>query len=169
MPAPITEREREDLRRLHAAGRSRNEIARELGRSGSTVSKLAASEGLSFDRAASVAPALEARRADLAAVRLDLIHRLYARAAAQLDRVEATVYVRVDLTAAGVPVEVESDHPPAQDERHHAQAISAYLTSAQRLADIDAGKGTGEVRSMLVDLARGIRAVVQEGDTEQEG
>ncbi|MER5783749.1 helix-turn-helix domain-containing protein [Streptomyces mobaraensis] len=157
MAAPITDEDRAEVRRLHAAGQSRNQIARAIGRSSSTVSKIAREEGLRFEGGARVAPATEARQLDLAEQRRQLVARLYARASANLDRVEATEYVRVELLPTGRPVRLVSDEPPAQDERHHSQAIGSYLTSAARLAEIDAGNGAGEVRSMLTDLARGLR------------
>ncbi|MFI6769485.1 hypothetical protein [Streptomyces sp. NPDC050355] len=95
--------------------------------------------------------------------------RLYARAAANLDRVEASGgYVRVELLPDGRTRQLTTDDPPAQDECHHSQAIGSYLTSAARLADIDTGNSAGEVRSMLGDLARGLREAF--GDDEaQEG
>ncbi|GLW53958.1 helix-turn-helix domain-containing protein [Kitasatospora phosalacinea] len=154
----IGDDDRDEVRRLHAAGRSRNQIAAAIGRSSSTVSKIAADLGLPFTGGARVASATAARQEDLAALRRDLTARLYRRAAANLDRVEATEYVRVELLPTGDTVEVISDHPPAQDERHHSQAIGGYLTSAARLAEIDAGTSGHEVRSMLTDLAKGLRA-----------
>ncbi|MEK2473833.1 helix-turn-helix domain-containing protein [Streptomyces noursei] len=164
MAAPITDKDRNEVRRLHAAGQSRNQIARAIGRSSSTVSKIARDEGLRFEGGARVAPATAARQLDLAEQRRQLVGRLYARASANLDRVEATEYVRVELLPTGRPVRLISDEPPAQDERHHSQAISSYLTSAARLVEIDAGTGTGEVRSMLTDLARGLRAAFANAD-----
>lgn len=165
MAAPITDEDRDQVRRLHAAGQSRNQIARAIGRSSSTVSKIANAEGLRFEGGARVAPATEARQLDLAEQRRQIVARLYARASANLDRVEAEQYVRIELLPTGRPVRLISDEPPAQDERHHSQAIGSYLTSAARLAEIDAGTGTGEVRSMLTDLARGLRdAFADEGD-----
>jgi predicted transcriptional regulator len=68
-PRPITDKDRAAVRRLHAEGKSRNDIARELKRSPSTVSKLAHEQGLSFDRAAEVAAATAVRKADLDARR----------------------------------------------------------------------------------------------------
>ncbi|SOB83149.1 helix-turn-helix domain-containing protein [Streptomyces sp. 1331.2] len=157
MREPITENDRERVRRLHADGLSRNAIAAQIGRSSSTVSKIAAELGLAFTGGARVAPATAARQEDLAALRRDLTARLYRRAAANLDRIEAGAYVRVELLPTGDTVDVVSDDPPAADERHHSQAIGGYLTSAARLAEIDAGTSGHEVRSMLTDLARGLR------------
>lgn len=164
MREPITSSDRDQVRRLHAEGKSRNEIARTIGRSSSTVSKIAAELGLPFTGGARTAAATAARQEDLAALRRDLTARLYRRAAANLDRVEADLYVRVELLPTGDTVEVISDHPPAQDERHHSQAIGGYLTSAARLAEIDAGTSGHKVRSMLTDLAKGLRAAFADED-----
>ena len=166
---PVTEAERDEVRRRHTAGETRNEIARALSRSASTISRIANDEGLRFEGGARVAPATAARQLDLAEQRRRLVARLYARAAANLDRVEAGAYVRVELLPDGRTRRITTDDPPAQDERHHSQAIGSYLSSAARLAEIDAGDGAGEVRSMLTDLARGLHDAVAgdgaEGDT----
>ncbi|SDT69676.1 Helix-turn-helix domain-containing protein [Streptomyces sp. TLI_053] len=164
MREPIADQDRDQVRRLHADGLSRNAIAAQIGRSSSTVSKIAAELGLAFVGGARVASATVARQEDLAALRRDLTARLYRRAAANLDRVEADTYVRVELLPTGETAEVVSDDPPAQDERHHSQAIGGYLTSAARLAEIDAGTSGHEVRSMLTDLARGLRAAFADED-----
>ncbi|MBK3563212.1 MULTISPECIES: helix-turn-helix domain-containing protein [unclassified Streptomyces] len=63
---PVTGKERQRVRELHAAGKGRNEIAAELGRSGRTISEIAKGLGLSFARAAEVRQATEIRQADLA-------------------------------------------------------------------------------------------------------
>ncbi|MFD7738404.1 helix-turn-helix domain-containing protein [Streptomyces sp. MJM8645] len=164
MREPITDQDRDQVRRLHADGLSRNGIAAAIGRSSSTVSKIAGEEGLAFTGGARTAAATAARQEDLAAVRRDLVGRLYRRAAANLDRVEADTYTRVELLPTGDTVDVVTEDPPAQDERHHSQAIGGYLTSAARLAEIDAGSSGHEVRSMLTDLARGLRAAFADED-----
>jgi hypothetical protein len=75
---PVTDEERAEIRRLHAEGKGRNEIAKALGRGGRTISVQAEKLGLTFDRAAEVRAATEVREADLAALRaqlaLDLTH-----------------------------------------------------------------------------------------------
>ncbi|MFZ3471451.1 helix-turn-helix domain-containing protein [Streptomyces sp. 2.9] len=74
MARPITDKDRAAVRRLHAQGMSRNDIARKISRSPSTVSKIAAAidPPLTFDRAAEVETATRVRRADLAARRAEL-------------------------------------------------------------------------------------------------
>lgn len=79
MGRPIDDRDREQVRRLHAKGKSRNEIARAINRSPSTVSKIAGQfdPPLMFDRAAEVETATRVRRADLAARRAELAVTLH--------------------------------------------------------------------------------------------
>lgn len=48
MPAPISEATRQAIRDAHAAGASRNQIAKQLGISPGTVTKLCKAEGLTF-------------------------------------------------------------------------------------------------------------------------
>ncbi|MFJ9126987.1 hypothetical protein ACIRJS_23130 [Streptomyces sp. NPDC102340] len=161
MAEPVTDADCDGVRRLHGQGLSRNAIARQIGRSASTVTKIAKAEGLRFDGGARMTgAATEARRQDLAAVRTEAQHRLYARALANLVRVEAGHYVRVELLPTGQTVDVVSDDPPAHDERHHAQAIASYLATAQRLAEVDAGRDADGVRSALTELGVGIRRLL---------
>jgi hypothetical protein len=74
--APVTEADREEIRRLHGEGLGRNEIARQLGRSGRTISVHAADMGLVFDNAEMTETATRNRRAQLAARRMDLAEDL---------------------------------------------------------------------------------------------
>ncbi|MFF2522442.1 helix-turn-helix domain-containing protein [Streptomyces liangshanensis] len=69
---PVTDEEREEVRRLHGEGKGRNQIAKILKRSGKTISDIAVDLGLSFARAAEVRAATEVRQADLAALRAQL-------------------------------------------------------------------------------------------------
>lgn len=79
---PLSDEERARIVELAAAGWSRNAIARELGRSGRTVSNFAATAGLSFDRDATAAATAakvadsQARLAELAATLIDDAHRI---------------------------------------------------------------------------------------------
>ncbi|MFG2910174.1 hypothetical protein ACGF13_34620 [Kitasatospora sp. NPDC048286] len=77
------------------------------------MSKIAAEEEVAFAGGARVASVTAARQEDLAALRRDLTARLHLRATANLYRVEADAYVRVELLPTGDTVEVVSDHPPA--------------------------------------------------------
>ncbi|MFI1727585.1 hypothetical protein [Streptomyces sp. NPDC020489] len=74
MAEPITERDHEQVRRLHTEGKSRNANARAIGRSAPAVSKIAGLEGPTFAGDSRVArrgrgPAGRCRRAARAARR----------------------------------------------------------------------------------------------------
>lgn len=73
---PVTDAERAEIRRLHAQGHGRNEIARQLQRGGRTISVEAWAMGLTFDNAAATDIATNNRRAQLAARRMDLAEDL---------------------------------------------------------------------------------------------
>jgi hypothetical protein len=73
---PVTDEERDEIRRLHGEGKGRNEIAKALGRGGRTISVQAEKLGLTFDRAAEVRAATEVRQADLASLRSKLAYDL---------------------------------------------------------------------------------------------
>jgi hypothetical protein len=71
----FTDEDRAELRRLHADGLSRNEIARQMRRSSRTISVYAAEEHLSFDRTMTE-EATRARKADLEERRVILAEAL---------------------------------------------------------------------------------------------
>ncbi|WP_221761289.1 helix-turn-helix domain-containing protein [Kibdelosporangium aridum] len=59
----ITDADHDRVRELHAEGKTRNDIARAIGRSPSTVTGIARKLGLTFDRSATAA-ATHARQID---------------------------------------------------------------------------------------------------------
>lgn len=155
---PVTDHDRDEVGRLHAAGKTRNEIARELGRSGRTVSKLAAELGLSFERAGATAVATAAKVADAAARRAQL----------QLDSLEAAQRL---LSQMFKPTKVfnfggkentyeeqQHDEPPFQDKRNIAVAMQALTTTALRLAEYDKATGSEDEKGMLLELRDSLRA-----------
>lgn len=71
---PLTDAEVERVRELHNQGLSRNQIAASIGRSWSSVTKLARIAGVKFDRAAPKA-AIEARVIDGKVRRRGIIER----------------------------------------------------------------------------------------------
>jgi len=164
---PVTDAEREDILRRHAAGETRNSIARALGRSGSIISGIVAEAGGTFARAPEIAAATTARQIDNKARRVAIVDRLYTRTETVLDRLEADRYEFV-LSGPEGPETIRAEHPPAQDERHLSGSISGYLTAAARLEAIDAGDGAADARSMLGALAEGIARFAGE-DTAGEG
>lgn len=131
MAEPITDRDREQVRRLHAAGKSRNAIAREIKRSASTVSKIAEALGLTFAGGARVAAATEARRADAAARRELLADEALDGALGQVTR------------TAGA----ES----ARDARDHATAARALTEVHARVSELARQTGTGSAGGSMLD------------------
>lgn len=131
MAEPITNADRKAVHLLHAKGKSRNAIAREIGRGAATVSKIAAAEGLTFAGGARVAAATEVTRADAAARREQLADDALDGALGQVAR-----------TAAA-----ES----ARDARDHATAARALTEVHARVAELARHTGTGNGGASMLD------------------
>ena len=138
-------------RELHASGISCNAIAKELGVSASTISRWAKKVGLSFERTQTAA-ATTAKRIDRAAVRADIIDRMYTRSQKVLDRLEADTYVYYIAVAGSGTERVEDDNPPALDEKNLASALGIYLDKATRLELVDGDDGEEHAKGMLAEL-----------------
>lgn len=152
------------MRKLHAQGMTRNDIARDIGRSPSTVSKIARGLGLSFDRSATAA-ATAAKQRDNKARRADIVARLYVRVERILDRLEAPEYRFTATSVNGIETRT-LDHVPGQEEKALSGAISGNLGAAARLEQIDAHKGADDAHSMLGQLAAGLQAAYDQLPTQ---
>lgn len=159
MARPITDEDRRRVRELHAQDKSRNEIARALGRSPSTVSKIAAAfePPLTFDRAAEVETATRVRRADLAARRAELAITLHDIAERELAKMtEPHLYFEwggKDHTYA----QKWQDEPIPADRRTMMATAGAALDRSLKLAPPrdEAGEQSRSVIGRLMDgLAR---------------
>jgi transposase-like protein len=137
-------------RELFEAGKSCNAIAKELGVSPSTISGWAKKEGLSFDRSKTAA-AVSAHRIDRAAVRADIIDRMYTRSQRILTRIEASTYTYTISTPLGAEKITESEVPSAE-EKNHAHALNVYLERATRLELVDGNAGEEQAKGMLAEL-----------------
>jgi hypothetical protein len=151
MARPITDDDRRRVRELHAQDKSRNEIAREISRSPSTVSKIAAAfdPPLSFDRAPQVEAATRVRTADLAARRANLATALQddaERLRAQLW--QPTVYGEF-AGKDGKWQQIHLDQPRFADQRQIIGATATAIQQSLRLAPVEGGEGSEQVRSML--------------------
>ncbi|MFD7236446.1 helix-turn-helix domain-containing protein [Streptomyces syringium] len=131
MAEPIRDQDRADVIRLHAEGKSRNAIARQIQRSAATVSKIVREEGLAFSGGARVAAATEARRADAAARRELLADESLDGALRQVERVGGA----------------ES----ARDARDHATAARALTEVHARVAELARQSGTGSTGGSMLD------------------
>ncbi|MFE0762609.1 helix-turn-helix domain-containing protein [Streptomyces smyrnaeus] len=157
MPRPITDEDREQVRHLHAQGKARNEIARELRRSPSTVSKIARELGITFDRAVEVETATKVRRADLAARRADLAIALHDVAEREIGRMtQPQLYFEwggKDHTYA----EKWQDEPTPADRRTMMATAGAALDRSLKLSPArdETGERSRSVIGRLMDgLAR---------------
>ncbi|QLF83187.1 helix-turn-helix DNA binding domain protein [Streptomyces phage AxeJC] len=153
---PIDDKDRAAVKRLHAKGKSRNDIAREIGRAPATVSKIANAfdPPLTFDRAP-VEAATAARKADLAARRVAFAERLQDIAEREADKLSApTLYWEwggKDHTYA----QKLADEPIPADRRAIMGVISTALDRSLKLVPPrdDAG---AESRSVIGDLMAGL-------------
>lgn len=124
------------VRELHAAGLSRNAIARDLGIPQESVSNIAKDQGLSFDRARTRA-ATQAKVDDARAARTEIILRLYGQSLAQLDRLDLPEH-HIKEASAGKVVSYTARYLPAQDVKSLVTAIGTAAEKAVRLAAVDA-------------------------------
>ncbi|MFE1070986.1 helix-turn-helix domain-containing protein [Streptomyces sp. NPDC058783] len=154
---PLTAKDRAAVKRLHGKGMSRNDIAREIKRSPSTVSKLARELGLSFERGHEVEAATVARKADLAARRAAFAERLQDIAEREADKMNApTLYWEwggkdhkyAEKTAA---------EPIAADRRSIMSVIATALDRSLKLVPPKDDAGA-ESRSVIGDLIAGLAA-----------
>ncbi|WP_037823054.1 helix-turn-helix domain-containing protein [Streptomyces sp. NRRL B-24720] len=168
---PITPEDLETIRRFHADGCGRNEIARRTGRSPRTISIYAAKLGLSFDRTATE-EATRARMADLAEKRTILAEALTDDAL----RLSAQVWEPTVVFNFGGKDndynERSVDEPPAADKRQLMSAATNAAAQSLRLVPPSADSGSDDARSMLGKLFSGLGEVLREqqaGDEEAEG
>jgi len=140
----------ERARELFDAGKSCNAIAKELGVAASTISGWAKKQGLSFARKQTAA-AVQAHRIDRAAVRADIIDRMYLRSQKVLTRLEADKFTyRVVISDGSFTVSDEA--APSGDEKNLAASIGIYLERATRLELVDGNAGEAQAKGMLAEL-----------------
>lgn len=149
---PVTQADHDEVKRLHAQGMARNEIAKVIGRSGRTVSRIAVEHGLSFERSGATAAATEAKKVDAAAKRAQL----------QVDALDSAQKLLGQMFAPTTVFNFggkENDYnerthnePPFRDKQSIAIAMQALATTALRLAEYDKAAGSEDEKSMLVDL-----------------
>lgn len=164
--APLTQDELDQIRRMNADGHSLRDVARTLGRASSTISRVSARLGLTWDRAAHTAAATAAASADNKTRRVGIVSRLYAQIETLLDRLEADAYAYTTTTGNGIETATLPE-APAQEVKALVQSIGTAATSAAKLEAVDSDNGAEGARSMLVGLADGLRAIAgQLGEDE---
>ncbi|NIY69781.1 helix-turn-helix domain-containing protein [Streptomyces malaysiensis] len=169
MARPIDDNDREQVRELHAQRKSRNEIARAIGRSPSTVSKIAAAfePPLVFDRAAEVVVATEVRRADLAARRTALALALQSDAEQLHAQPWAPTVYDEFAGKEGTWQQVDLDRPRFADQRQIMSATATAIQQSLKLAPAEGGEGVEQVKSMLGALGEALtQAADDDGGAE---
>lgn len=142
----LPDEDRARILELHAQGMSRNDIAREVGRSGSTVSKVVRDAGLAFDRTSTI-EATRARQADLAEMRADLEMRYLERAAELLEQMDEKHIVFNIGGKDNVYTEHTLDRPTTGDIRNLMQSASIATTASLKIAT----SGVGDTDHSAVD------------------
>ncbi|WP_018561695.1 MULTISPECIES: helix-turn-helix domain-containing protein [unclassified Streptomyces] len=155
MARPIDAKDRAAVKRMHTAGKSRNDIARAIKRSPSTVSKIATELGLSFDRAAEVAAATAVRKADLAQRRAAFAERLQDIAEREADRLEAPTLYWEWGGKEHKYAEKTADLPIPADRRAIMSTIATAVDRSLKLVP-PKDDGAAESRSVIGDLMAGL-------------
>ncbi len=166
-PKPITDEDRNRVAQLHAQGLSRNEIARQIGRSGRTVSRIAADLGLTFERGEQVRAATQAKVLDAKARRAQLALDLLADA----ERMRRALWEACTVYNFGGKDNTFEQaliaEPSFRDKREITAAVSTAMAASLKLDEYDRQTGSDEERSMLVDLAEKLGAAWRAGKADQ--
>lgn len=179
MPRPITETDRRAVRRHHAAGMTRNAIAKKIKRSPSTVSNIAKDAGLTFDRAAEVAVATAVRKADLDSRRTETAHRLQDVAERELSKMtQPHLYFEWGGSMHTYAERTQPEPTPADRRTMMATAGAALDRSLKLLPQkTDPGEqGRSVVGELMAGLARdyvarhgGLPAAEEEPEPADDG
>lgn len=143
---------------LHAEGKGRNAIAAELGLGNSTVTRIAKALGLDFSRA-QTAVAVAARVRTLKERRAEIVSRLYTRAEANLDRLEADTFRTLVRGEGGAEHVDELDFVPPEHERALVATIGTALTAAAKLELQDGDQKADDAKSLLRNLGAALQAI----------
>lgn len=149
----------ERARELHAAGKSCNAIARELGCAASTVSRWAKGEGLTFDRS-KTADAVKAHTVDLAAGRIRLAEKMLAASEDMLDVIDGPYEV---YNFGGKDNTFESqvlDSAPVEVRRNVITTAGITFDKLSRIVE-RSDTGLDEAVGVIDTLAAGFTAVAE--------
>jgi hypothetical protein len=169
MARTFSREDEERLRQLHADGLPRNRIAEEMGWAAGTITAHANRLGLSFDRQATRA-ATDARQIDLRDRRQRIQVQLYDLAERSIRRAQDR-YLLTGFDHTGTFVAELLPEPPARDAKDLTLAASSALTSAVKLAQVDAGDaGREQAAGLLQGLSDAMATAARElgGDDADE-
>ncbi|MFJ6566634.1 hypothetical protein ACIQNU_04390 [Streptomyces sp. NPDC091292] len=161
----------DELRELHAQGKGRNQISREMGITNSVVSRTAAHLGLEFDRS-KIAAATEARLVDLAERRSLLAEDLIGDA----EKLRAQMWEPTTVYAFGGKDNEYNEHTfneaPAADKRALMGTAGMAIDRSLKLAPNEESSGVEAAKSMLSGLGEALSAFARaedERDAQAEG
>lgn len=143
------------IRELAEAGKSRNDIARELELSAGSVTAIAKAIGVSFDRTAT-AQAVHARAIDCRARRVQLSERLLNEAENFLDQLHKPFLAFAFGGRDNTYNSHELPGPPTGDARNLMQAASTAIGRHLDLVKHDADGGAEAERSLLTKLGEAL-------------
>lgn len=160
-PRRVTDDEVETVRRMHADGKSLNAVARALGRSTSTIGTISKRLGLSWDRSR-LAAAVSAKQTDNRARRAALIEAAYVEMGEIVKRLRAgrEGEFHTILKGEGGAEHTETiEFVPSVEALNLLRAFSVVAKTAVDLEKVDGDQGVDGAKSMLGNLALGLRAV----------
>jgi predicted transcriptional regulator len=149
---PVEADVRERAIELIHEGMPRNAIARELSIAPSSVSRIAAEESLTFDRANQTASATAARQHDMKVRRLELIDELMSKAADHLVAIDQPFLAFNFGGKENTYEEHTLERAPTGDLLNLHRAASLALKDARDLIRDDDDQGVAEAESMLMNL-----------------
>lgn len=159
----------EQIRALHAADVPRNEIARQLGIGTRTVSVYATRLGLTFANAELTEVATRVRKAQLAARRMDLAEALQEDA----ERLTEQMWEPAKIYSFGgkdnTYEDRDVDEPPADAKKALMGAAGMAIDRSLKLVPSEETAAEDEARSMLGQLAVGLKAAYDDAKRETAG
>lgn len=168
-PVEVTSEEREQIRALLAEGKGRNNIAKRVGRSRDTVSRIAAEYGHVFGQTAE--QNTHARRAYCADARERLRLGLYAEAERLLAKVRQpqTVFQFVveggQFDKAGRFMQHELEEPEPKAVRELLTAMGIAIDKAEMI-EKNNNAGTDDGRGAMLALLEAMGVTMPEGGTK---
>jgi Helix-turn-helix domain len=163
---PVSDAEREQIRVLHARGNSAGAIAKQLGRSQSTITRQCKAMGLSFDRSAT-AEAVRAHQLDAKARRAVLAEKFLGDA----ERLREQLWVQCEYKSpvGGMEPTVlgwQQDEPTFADKEKIVRAAGLAADKHIKLAEFDA-EGTSAAKNLLGSLSEALSTVAETLVAEQ--
>lgn len=163
----VTDDERARIVELVRGGMPRNAVAREVGRSPSTVSAVAQREGLSFDRS-EVAAATAARQEDNRDKRSRLQELLLDDALRMREQLWEPALVYNFGGKDNTYEERTLARPDFAGQATIMRAVGVAIDKSVRLAEVDSGRQSADgAASVIVKIGEQVRALV--GPYPEEG